>query len=104
MRVRNRTSGAQTASRWRGIGRYSLALAETMARMRGEHEIVIVLSDAFPELVPLRSRLEPLVGAANVKVWSVRTPVRGADPNNAGRRDRAEVSMPSFPSSIPISF
>ena len=75
---------AQSASRLRGIGRYSLALAESLARLQGDHEIVITLSDAFPEmLVPLRARFEPLVGVENVRVWSAPMPVRGDDPENA---------------------
>lgn len=93
--------GAQSGSRWRGIGRYSLALAETLTRIRGNHEIVIALSDAFPEtLVPLRNFFEPLVGSKNIRVWSAPLPVRGNKPSNAKRRAWAETIRDAFLASL----
>lgn len=101
MRIVIDLQGAQSASRWRGIGRYSVSLVETIARLRGDHEIVIVLSDAFPEtLVALRSRFAPLVGAQNVRVWSAPMPVRGHAPDNAERRARAEIILEGFIASL----
>ena len=44
MRIVIDLQGAQTDSRFRGIGRYSLSLAKAMVRNRGEHEIIIALS------------------------------------------------------------
>jgi hypothetical protein len=47
--------GAQTESRFRGIGRHTLAHAQAMVRNRGEHEIILVLSGLFPEAIePMR--------------------------------------------------
>lgn len=93
--------GAQSASRWRGIGRYSLTLAENLAKIRGEHEIVIVLNGAFPEtLIPLREKLEPLVGADNIRVWTPPLPVRWNSSENDMRRRRAEVILGAFLASL----
>lgn len=38
MRIVIDLQGAQSESRFRGIGRYSLSLAQAMARNAGEHE------------------------------------------------------------------
>ncbi|KAA1232902.1 glycosyltransferase [Agrobacterium tumefaciens] len=93
--------GAQSASRWRGIGRYSLALAENLAKIRNDHEIVIVLSDAFPEtLVPLRETFEPLIGANNIKVWTSPSPGRWEIGESDVRRKRAEILFCAFLSSL----
>ena len=37
--------GTQTASRFRGIGRYTMGLAEALVRNRGEHEVLLALED-----------------------------------------------------------
>lgn len=42
MRIVIDLQGAQSASRYRGIGRYTLELAKEMVRQRGEHEILVV--------------------------------------------------------------
>ena len=42
--------GAQsTGNRHRGIGRYSLSLAQSMARHAGKHELLLALNGRFPE-------------------------------------------------------
>jgi glycosyltransferase involved in cell wall biosynthesis len=52
MRIVIDLQGAQTTgSRNRGIGRYSTALALSMIRHRGEHDIHLVLNGAFPKAV-----------------------------------------------------
>ena len=49
MRIVIDMQGAQTESRYRGIGRYTLSLAQGIARNRGEHEIMLALNGLFPE-------------------------------------------------------
>lgn len=93
--------GAQSASRWRGIGRYSLSLAQSMCRHRGDHDIHIALSDAFPDTVkPIRNAFDGLIPAENIHVWSAPTPVQAQDPANQDRRRRAEVIYESFLASL----
>jgi hypothetical protein len=54
--------GTQTESHKRGIGRYSLALALTIARNRGEHEIVLALNGRFPDRIePIRAGFDGLL-------------------------------------------
>ena len=49
MRIVIDLQGAQSDSRFRGIGRYSLSLALAMARNAGEHELWIALNAALAE-------------------------------------------------------
>jgi hypothetical protein len=44
MRIVIDLQGAQTESRFRGIGRYSLSLALALVRQKGHHEVLITLS------------------------------------------------------------
>jgi hypothetical protein len=47
MRIVIDLQGAQTESRFRGIGRYSMALALAMAKNANEHEVWLVLNTAL---------------------------------------------------------
>ena len=59
--------GAQTASRLRGIGRYSLALALAVARHAGEHEIHLALNGRFPgAALEIREAFRNLVPPARI--------------------------------------
>jgi glycosyltransferase involved in cell wall biosynthesis len=65
-----------TGSRDRGIGRYSLALAQAMARHAGQHELWLMLNGAFPEtVVPLRQQFDSLIPHERIKVWHAPGPV-----------------------------
>lgn len=56
MRIIIDMQGAQSASRYRGIGRYSLAIAQSMVRNRGDHEIILALNGLLPDSI----RVDPL--------------------------------------------
>ncbi|WP_210328282.1 glycosyltransferase [Mesorhizobium caraganae] len=53
MRIALDLQGAQTESRFRGIGRYTISLAEAIYRNRGHHEVCFVLNGNMPESVDL---------------------------------------------------
>lgn len=84
MRIVIDLQGAQSDSRFRGIGRYSLSLAQAMARNAGEHEIWLVLNGqladslsdiraAFAGLIdPQRIRVFTVPEVASASPWSVR--------------------------------
>jgi len=62
MRIVIDLQGAQSTSRFRGIGRYSLSLALAMARNAGKHEIWLALNSAFPEsILFIRHAFEGLI-------------------------------------------
>lgn len=89
--------GAQSASRHRTVGRYSLALAEAMARDTGGHEVWIALNAAFRETIEdLRAAFDALVPQERIVVWETPTPVASIDPANDWRRRNGEVLRESF--------
>lgn len=60
----------QTASRNRGIGRYSLALAKAIARNRREHDVHILANGNFEtSSLELRAEFRHLIPATNVHVF-----------------------------------
>lgn len=72
MRIVIDLQGAQTTdSRFRGIGRYSLALAQAMARQSRGHEIWIALNGLFADTVePLRAAFDGLIPQERVVAWA----------------------------------
>lgn len=85
-------------SRVRGIGRYSLALAESMAKLAaGEHEVWVALNHGIADAVePLRAKFAPLVGEERVVVWESLPGVSGADASAGQRRAAAELLRERF--------
>ncbi len=60
-----------TGSKNRGIGRYSLAISKAIARNRKNHEVMIVLSSAFPaEVKEIQKEFEGLLPRENIVVWT----------------------------------
>lgn len=94
MRIAIDLQGTQTASRHRGIGRYSLALAEAMLRAPRAHEFWLVIngdiaSDAIESLTALLPR-------ERVVAFRTAQPVHWRDPANAWRRVASERMRESF--------
>lgn len=80
MRIVIDMQGAQTESRFRGIGRYSLSLAQAIAEQAGEHEVWLALSAQFPESISsIRLALKDLIPASNIRIFDV--PIRSASPH-----------------------
>jgi glycosyltransferase involved in cell wall biosynthesis len=76
MRIVIDLQGAQTASQYRGIGRYSMNLALAIARNRGDHEIWLALNGAFPETVTdIRRAFRDLIPAKQIRVFNPPLPV-----------------------------
>jgi glycosyltransferase involved in cell wall biosynthesis/ADP-heptose:LPS heptosyltransferase len=93
--------GAQTGSRFRGIGRYSLSLAKAIARIGTGHEILIVLSSLFPETIePIRAEFADLLPRDNIRIWCAVGPTREDDSANKLRRDVAERVREAFLASL----
>ena len=82
MRIVLDLQGCQSASRFRGIGRYSMALAKAIIRNAGEHEIWVILSDAFPDSIErVRAALADVLPSERIAVFAVPplTPYQGAE-------------------------
>lgn len=75
----------------RGIGRYSIALAQAMARQRGRHELHIVLNEEYPDSVDaLRRAFQDLVPPSHITTFATPVPASEVDPRNAWRVRAAE--------------
>lgn len=89
--------GAQSESRYRGIGRYSLSLARAIAENRGDHEIIVALSGLFPDSIkPLKSIFKEVIPEENIRVWNAPGPVCEYDTDNQWRRTAAEIIREAF--------
>lgn len=89
--------GAQTASRFRGIGRYTMALTRGILRNAGTHEIWLVLNGALEEsIAPLRADLEGLVPPDRIRVFEPPGRVAEIDPGAAPRCRAAELLREHF--------
>ncbi|MDA9625480.1 glycosyltransferase family 4 protein [Luminiphilus sp.] len=86
MRLMIDLQGAQSASRFRGIGRYTLALADSLLALQSNHEIILLLngglSDSADALIRrYRSRLPE----RNIVVFTPLDRVAWSVPDNAAR-------------------
>lgn len=97
MRIVIDMQGAQTESRFRGIGRYSRALALAMARNAGEHDIWLALNAAFPESISdIRRAFAGIIPKERLRVFDIPVPVAECDPGNAWRARAAEKIREHF--------
>ena len=98
MRIVLDLQACQTSgSRNRGIGRYSMALCQAMARQARGHEIVIALTDRFPDTIdPIRKALDGLVHKKNIHVFNTIGPLAELDPANMWRARAAERIRENF--------
>src|SRR3990167_905725 len=97
MRIVIDMQGAQTESRFRGIGRYSLALALAMARNSGGHEIWLALNAAFPEsIADIRLAFAGIIPKERLRVFDLPAPVAECDTGNAWRARAAEKIREHF--------
>lgn len=89
--------GAQAASRFRGIGRYTISLVKSMSTLRGGHEILLALNGAFPDTIdPIRAAYAGLLPADAIRVWEPFTPTDGHDEDNATRHLVSEMMREAF--------
>lgn len=101
MRIVIDLQGAQTESRFRGIGRYTLSLAKAIVRSRGEHEVILALNGLFPDTIePIRAAFDGLLSQENIVVWYAPGPVRQIETGNEWRREVAEYIREAFLASL----
>lgn len=101
MRIVIDMQGAQTASRFRGIGRYSMAMAKAIARNRGPHEVILVLNGLLDQGIEvIRKEISGLLPEQNVLVWMAPGPVNTSDPRNEWREQAAQYLREAFLASL----
>jgi glycosyltransferase involved in cell wall biosynthesis len=97
MRIVLDLQGAQTESRFRGIGRYTIEFTKALLRNRGEHEIILVLSGLFHDTIDkIKSDFENLLPSENILVWNAPGPTRDIDATNKSNREIAEIIREDF--------
>jgi glycosyltransferase involved in cell wall biosynthesis len=97
MRIVIDLQGAQTESSKRGIGRYSLALAQAITRHRREHDILLALNGRFPDRIEsIRASFEHLLPQEKIRIFDVPGPVQGDNSDNRSRRQKAELIREAF--------
>ena len=100
MRIVVDLQGAQTASRTRGIGRYTTAFTAALARESREHEVMLALNGLFPETIePIREAFRGILPRDHIRVWEAPGPVAAGGGNDARRR-RAELIYDAFLASL----
>ena len=101
MRIVVDMQGAQSESRYRGIGRYTMSFTHALVRNRGEHEVILALNGLFPDTIePIRAAFDGILPQENIRVWYAPGPVRDLEPENEGRREVAEVIREAFLDSL----
>ncbi|KAK3606967.1 hypothetical protein CHS0354_018563 [Potamilus streckersoni] len=89
--------GAQSGSRLRGIGRYTLSLAKAIVRNRGQHEVFLILNDLFPESVnDIREAIKGILPKENILLWYAPGPTKMCEPQNIRRQKIALLLQTYF--------
>jgi len=97
MRIVIDLQGAQTASRFRGIGRYTMALTRGILRHAGDHEVWLVLNGALDESVAaIRAGFAGLVPRERIRVFEPPGRVAEMDSRAAPRCRAAEMIREQF--------
>ncbi len=97
MRIVIDMQGAQTRSRFRGIGRYSTALTRAIIQNAGEHEIWIILNGRFHDSIRnIRNMFKDLIPENHIIVFDVPPSVSHENPSNVWRRRATELIRESF--------
>src|SRR4051794_31517661 len=85
------------SSRDRGIGRYSLALAQAMVRHCSDHEFWITLNTSFREsTLALRKAFDGLVPSEHIQEFELPTDVAENNPYHLRKRYAAELARERF--------
>ena len=93
MRIVIDMQGAQTESRFRGIGRYTMSFAQAIVRNRGTHEVLLALNGLFPDTIePIRAAFHGVLPQENIRVWRAAVSVS----NDASQRRVVELIREAF--------
>lgn len=94
-----------TGSRFRGIGRYSWALAAAMMKRASRHEFWVSLNAALPDSVQaIRKNLQGLIPPERIVEWSAPGPTASDNLNNAWRAASGEAIREAFIESLKPDF
>jgi glycosyltransferase involved in cell wall biosynthesis len=93
--------GAQTVSRQRGIGRYTIALTRGIVRNAGDHEVWVGMTNGLPgTIAPLKEALADVLPEERMLVWNTVTPTGDIFWQNDNRLGQAQVLREAFINSL----
>jgi glycosyltransferase involved in cell wall biosynthesis len=91
----------QTASRNRGIGRYTRSLVRAMIANGNQHRVTLVLNGMLPDAIDeIRADFASLLPSDGIQVWTATGPVHCLDRANELRRKVAEHVREAFIQSL----
>lgn len=97
MRIVLDLQGAQTESRFRGIGRYARSFSEALARNAGDNELWIAVNAAFPDSIEsIRKSFRNLIPDERIRVFDIPSPVAEYDHANNWRARATEIIREHF--------
>lgn len=97
MRIVLDLQACQASNRHRGIGRYSLSLAQEMVRQASGHDVRVAMNSRFPDSIEtLRAAFGGLLPREHIAVFDVPSPVAAIAPDNAWRSRAAERVREAF--------
>lgn len=89
--------GAQTESRFRGIGRYTISFVKAVIRNANEHNVVLVFNGMLSDSVgPLKAIFTDYLPEESLRVWSAPAPVSLVSIDNTQRLKAAEILREAF--------
>lgn len=105
MRIVIDLQGAQGSNRKRGIGRYSEALALHICKHKKNHDIHIVLNNAFAHCIDeIKAKFIPIISNSNIHVFDVVTPSNGLSDGHDDNRHFNEAMREAFIGSLNPDF
>jgi glycosyltransferase involved in cell wall biosynthesis len=89
--------GAQTESRFRGIGRYTISFVKAVIRNAHEHHVVLVFNGMITDsIAPLKEIFADYLPEESLRVWSAPAPVSLVNIDNSRRLKVAEILREAF--------
>lgn len=97
MRIVIDIQGAQSGSRYRGIGRYTLSFTKALVRNREQHEVILALNGLFPDSIEsIREEFAVILPHDFIRVWHSPSMPTYGDTNIDWNRRSAELIREAF--------
>jgi len=97
MRIVIDMQGAQSDSRYRGIGRYTLSFVRALLEQKSKHEFYLVLNGDLPESIErIRDDLNDLIPQSRIRTWYQPQPGGARESQTYWRRRASELIRESL--------
>jgi glycosyltransferase involved in cell wall biosynthesis len=101
MRIVIDMQGAQTESRFRGIGRYTMSFAKALVLNGPQHEILLLCNGLFPDSIEhIRTEFGEILPKENMLTWFSPFPIYASDESNDWRRGASLLIRQHFIESL----